>query len=64
MGGSNTIEENGGNMSGGNVRRTSRIEEAEDGYGDNEEKEPGPEDEEDRDEVSAFVQAYLSQKDY
>jgi len=58
---SNTIEEGGGDMS--NVRDTSGIEEVEDGYGDNEENKPEPENGQDGDQVSALVQAYILQEE-
>ena len=55
---SNTIEEDESDMS--NVRSTPRIVEVEN---DNKENEPEPEDRQDGDEVSAFVQAYISQRE-
>jgi len=53
---SDTIKEDEGDMD--KVRSTSRIEEVEDSYGNNEEKELKSES-----EVRFFVQAYLSQRE-
>ena len=53
MGASDTIDEGEGVMS--DVRSTSRIEDVEDGYGDDEENEPEPENGSDGDEASIFA---------
>jgi len=50
---SNTIEEGEGDMS--NVRSTLRIEEVEDGYGDDEENGPERENRSDGDKASGFA---------